>query len=274
MDTRPQRASLRRARSAGSAAIAGYFLDPARFFQSYLVGFLFSIFIPLGGTVLSDGDVSDRLGVERHDAPHRREHGGHAAARIDSCAFQCCSGSAHLYEWAHPDAVAHDSLLRAKQACLNPTSFTYRTVIYFLLWSLWATRIYKHSHEQDKTKSLDQMHAISRWSAPGLLMLVLSGTLASFDWSMSLDPHWYSTIFGLYCFAGGAFAFMALWLLILVALRDKGVLRNTVHIEHYHDLGKWMFALTIFWAYIAFSQYLLIWYANIPEETDLVPAPL
>ena len=70
------------------------------------------------------------------------------------------------------------------------------------------------------------MHTISRWCAPGLLMLVLSGTLASFDWSMSLDPHWYSTIFGLYCFAGGAFAFMALWLLILVALREKGVLRK------------------------------------------------
>jgi hypothetical protein len=84
---------------------------------------------------------------------------------------------------------------------------------------------------------------------------------------MSLDPHWYSTIFGLYCFAGGAFAFMAVWLLILVALREKGVLRDAVHAEHYHDLGKWMYALTIFWAYIAFSQYLLIWYANIPEET-------
>jgi hypothetical protein len=111
------------------------------------------------------------------------------------------------------------------------------------------------------------MHALSRWSAPGLLMLVLSGTLAAFDWSMSLDPRWYSTIFGLYCFAGGAFAFMAAWHLILVSLREKGVLRNTVNAEHYHDIGKWMFALTVFWAYIAFSQYLLIWYANIPEET-------
>jgi hypothetical protein len=177
-------------------------------------------------------------------------------------------GLEHLYEWAHPGAAAHDQLLRAKQAWLNPSSFRYRTVIYFLLWSLWATRMYRHSTRQDETKSLKQMHALSRWSAPGLLMLVLSGTLAAFDWSMSLDPHWYSTIFGLYCFAGGAFAFMAMWHLILVSLREKGVLRNTVNVEHYHDIGKWMFALTVFWTYIAFSQYLLIWYANIPEETS------
>src|SRR3712207_4978834 len=124
----------------------------------------------------------------------------------------------NLYHWAHPGVTEHDSILRAKQAWLNPTAFTYRTIIYFVLWGLWATRIYKHSTRQDRTKSLDQMHALSRWSAPGLLMLVLSGTLASFDWSMSLDPHWYSTIFGLYCFAGGAFAFLATWLLILVSL--------------------------------------------------------
>jgi hypothetical protein len=172
-----------------------------------------------------------------------------------------------LYHWAHPGVTDHDSILRAKAAYLNPTAFVWRSMVYFLLWSLWAVRIYKNSTKQDTTKSLDQMHALSRWSAPGLLMLVLSGTLAAFDWSMSLDPHWYSTIFGLYCFAGGAFSFMAAWFLIMRSLRDQGILRNAVHMEHYHDLGKWMFALTVFWTYIAFSQYLLIWYANIPEET-------
>ena len=97
-------------------------------------------------------------------------------------------------------------------------------------------------------------------------MLVLTGTLAAWDWSMSLDPHWYSTIFGLYSLRAGR---SRSWRFGCYhgALREKGVLRRAVHMEHYHDLGKWMFALTIFWAYIAFSQYLLIWYANIPEET-------
>jgi hypothetical protein len=248
------------------AAIAGYFVDPNRFFQSYLVGFLFSIFIPLGGMFFlmvmyltgSAWSVTMRRVVEN------------MVVTLPFgliLAIPILLGIQNLYHWAQPGAIEHDSILKAKAAFLNPTSFAYRTIIYFLLWSLWATRIYRHSTRQDTTKSLDQMHALSRWSAPGLLMLVLSGTLASFDWSMSLDPHWYSTIFGLYCFAGGAFSFMAMWFLILKSLRDKGVLRNAVNIEHYHDVGKWMFALTVFWAYIAFSQYLLIWYANIPEET-------
>jgi hypothetical protein len=249
------------------AAIAGYFLDPTRFFQSYLVGFLFTIFIPLGAFFFlmvmfltgSAWSVTMRRVVEN------------MVVTLPFgliLAIPVLLGIGTLYEWAHPGAASHDAVLRAKQAWLNPSSFAYRTVIYFLLWGLWATQIYRQSVKQDKTRSLQQMHTISRWCAPGLLMLVLTGTLAAWDWSMSLDPHWYSTIFGLYCLAGGAFAFMALWLLIMVALRDKGVLRKAVHMEHYHDLGKWMFALTIFWAYIAFSQYLLIWYANIPEETE------
>lgn len=248
------------------AAIAGFFVDQNRFFESYLVGFLFSIFIPLSGMFFlmvmyltgSAWSVTMRRVVENMVV---------TLPLGLILAIPILLGMQHLYHWAHPGATDHDALLKAKQAFLNPTGFAYRTVIYFLLWSLWAVRIYKNSTKQDTTKSLDQMHALSRWSAPGLLMLVLSGTLAAFDWSMSLDPHWYSTIFGLYCFAGGAYSFMAMWFLILRSLRDKGVLRNAVNIEHYHDIGKWMFALCVFWAYIAFSQYLLIWYANIPEET-------
>jgi hypothetical protein len=248
------------------AAIGGYFIDPNRFFQSYLVGFLFSVFILLGGLFFlmvmylsgSAWSVTMRRVVENMCV---------SLPLGLVLSIPILIGMPVLYHWAHPGAADHDALLKAKQAFLNPSAFMWRTVIYFLLWSLWVMRIYRHSTRQDTTKSLDQMHALSRWSAPGLFMLVISGTLAAFDWSMSLDPHWYSTIFGLYCFAGGAFAFMAMWFLILRSLRDQGVLRNSVNLEHYHDIGKWMFALTVFWAYIAFSQYLLIWYANIPEET-------
>ena len=151
---------------------------------------------------------------------------------------------------------------------LNPTSFTYRTVIYFLLWGLWATRIYKHSARQDKTKSLradahDFALVRSRTADAGpernagvVRLEHVAGPALVFDdfravllCGRSLRVH-------------GALA------VDLLALREKGVLRKHVNVEHYHDLGKWMFALTIFWAYIAFSQYLLIWYANIPEETD------
>lgn len=247
-------------------ALTGFILEPVRFYQSYLVGFLFSVFIPLGAMFFL---MVMFLTGSAWSVPMRRivENIVVTLPLGLLLGIPILLGMETLYEWAHPGVAEHDHLIRAKQAFLNPSGFAWRMVISFALWSLWATRIYKHSTRQDTTRSLDQMHAISRWSAPGLLMLVLTGTLAAFDWSMSLDPHWYSTIFGLYCFAGGAFAFMAMWVLILVALRAKGVLRNEVNLEHYHDLGKWMFALTVFWAYIAFSQYLLIWYANIPEET-------
>jgi len=162
-------------------------------------------------------------------------------------------GIHNLYEWSHADLVAKDAILKSKSAWLNPTAFSVRAFIYILIWSVIAWRIHANSTKQDKTKSVEQMHAMSRWSAPGLLVTFLTVTLASFDWSMSLDPHWYSTIFGLYCFSGGGLAFIAVWTLICLWFRDNNILRNTIRVEHYHDLGKWLFAMTIFWAYIAFS---------------------
>lgn len=101
-----------------------------------------------------------------------------------------------------------------------------------------------------------------------MLILTITVTMASVDWVMSLNPHWYSTIFGVYVFSGGALSFMALVTLIAIGLRSAGFLRKSITVEHYHDLGKWMFGLTVWWAYIAFSQYLLIWYGDLPEETE------
>jgi hypothetical protein len=248
------------------AAIAGFFIDPARFYQSYLTAFLFTVFIPLGATFFV---MVQYLTGSAWSVPMRRiaENMMMTIPAGLVLIIPVLFGVHDLYHWSHADVVAKDALQRAKASYLNQNWFLYRALIFFGLWTLWAWRIYKHSTRQDRDGSLEHMHAISRWSAPGLLMLVVTVTLASFDWSMSLDPHWYSTIFGLYCFSGGALAFVAAWTLICRFLRDKGVLANTINIEHYHDLGKWMFALVIFWAYIAFSQYLLIWYANIPEET-------
>ena len=248
------------------ALIAGYFMAPERFFQSYLVGFLFWIFIPLGAMFFIK---TGYLTGAAWSVPMRRiAENIMITVPLGFLLFlPILFGIHHLYEWSHADVVAKDALLQAKAAYLNPNGFTIRAFVFFAIWSLWAWRIYQQSTKQDKTHSLDHMHTISRWSAPGLLLLFLSVTLASFDWSMSLDPHWYSTIFGLYCFSGGGLAFICVWTLICLMLRNRGVLSNTITLEHYHDLGKWMFAMVIFWAYIAFSQYLLIWYANIPEET-------
>ena len=108
---------------------------------------------------------------------------------------------------------------------------------------------------------------MDRLAAGGTLLFALTVTFAAFDLLMSLYPHWYSTIFGVYFFAGSFVAFFALTALLIMALHRVGKLRNIVTTEHFHDLGKLMFAFTVFWAYVAFSQYMLMWYGNLPEET-------
>lgn len=176
-------------------------------------------------------------------------------------------GLPYLYEWAHPEEVAHDPILSGRSTYFGTPFFFARVIIYFAIWTFFSLKLYKHSTRQDQSHSLDDHRATLKWSAPGVPLLFVTATLASFDWIMSLQPHWYSTIFGVYTLANGGLAFMAAVTLIAIGLRRAGYLTNSINFEHYHDLGKWMFAITIFWTYIAFSQYLLIWYANLPEET-------
>ena len=108
----------------------------------------------------------------------------------------------------------------------------------------------------------------SSGAVPAMIVFALTTTLAAFDWLMSLDPHWYSTMFGVYYFAGAWWGSSPSWPCVFVGLNASGCLaKNVVTLEHFHDMGKLLFAFTVFWAYIAFSQYFLIWYANIPEET-------
>jgi hypothetical protein len=119
----------------------------------------------------------------------------------------------------------------------------------------------------DTDKNIQHMHSNSRYAAPGMLLVFLATSFAAFDWLMSLDPHWFSTMYGIYIYAGGGLASMCTLVLISLGFRRAGVLKNSITLEHYHDLGKWMFAITVFWTYVSFSQYMLYWYANIPEET-------
>jgi len=173
-------------------------------------------------------------------------------------------GLKDIYPWM--DRAAYP-IQGTKGAYLTENFFVLRTYIYFALWSIWIFAIYYQSTKQDKERSVRQMNVIARWSAPGLFLVVVVGTLAAYDWLMSLEPRWYSTIFGLYILAGGALTFMSFVTLICLGFRRAGILKNSITPEHYHDLGKWLFALTAFYTYMAFSQYLLIWYANLPEET-------
>ena len=178
-----------------------------------------------------------------------------------------------IYSWADPARVASDPALARKSAWLDPTFFNIRAAVYLAIWALLATLLARISARQDQTadpRSNDRMRAISSW---GLVLLGLTSSSAGFDWLMSLDPHWASTMFGVYVWAGSLVSSLAALILLTLALRGSGWLGRTVTIEHLHDLGKLLFGFVVFWTYIAFCQYFLIWCANFPEETALVHHP-
>jgi hypothetical protein len=244
----------------------GYWQDPTRFFRSYMVAFAFTAAIGLGAFFFVM--VQFLTGAAWSVTVRRIMENIMITLPVGALLFiPVAFGLKDIYSWADTAMVAADPVLKLKAGYLSQNAFLIRTYIFFALWSLWIFSIYRQSTKQDTEKSIRQMHIASRWSAPGLFLVVVVGTLASFDWLMSIEPKWYSTIFGLYILTGGALAFFSVVTLVALGFRRAGILTRAITMEHFHDLGKWMFALTAFYTYIAFSQYLLIWYANLPEET-------
>jgi len=177
------------------------------------------------------------------------------------------AGAHSLFHWTHADAVASDPVLQGKAPYLNTVFFTARGIVYFLVWAVLAWALNKHSLAQDANGDPRRSRSLRKVSAAGMFLFAFTVTFAAFDWLMSLDPHWYSTIYGVYVFTGGFLAFIAFMTALYLVLKKRGELADAVTTEHYHDLGRMLFAFTVFWAYIGGSQYFLIWYANIPEET-------
>jgi hypothetical protein len=173
------------------------------------------------------------------------------------------------HEGGYKDAGAVqplNELILEKRAYLNPTFFLVRLLIYFLVWGGAGAWYWRRSVEQDTTGNSNISLRLQGLAAPVLVAYALTVTLGSFDLFMSLDPSWFSTMFGVYYFAGCALSIHAVLIIVVYLLQRSGYLTRTITIEHYHDLGKFLFAFTFFWGYIAFSQYMLLWYSNIPEE--------
>lgn len=181
-------------------------------------------------------------------------------------------GEGTLYRWDDPNyATDHHLPLAAwaeKTRWLTPGWFTIRAVIYFAIWSGLAIYYYRGSVEQDATGDKSVTDRLQYWSGPCVMLFCGATSFAAFDWVMSLAPMWFSTMFGVYVFAGSVLAAHCLIAIGAYVLQQQGAMRDEVTVEHYHDLGKYMFGFVFFWTYIAFSQYLLIWYGNIPEETE------
>lgn len=172
-----------------------------------------------------------------------------------------------LFPWMDPHITAGDPIYAHKAGFLDPKFWAIRAVVYFAIWIALGTRLYSLSRKQDETGD-KWITAKSRFTSSfGLLLFALSTAFASFDWLMSLDYHFFSTMWGVYFFAGSMVSTIALLIVILTTLRLRGKLGPTFTKEHQHDLGKLLFAFTVFWAYITLCQYFLIWYSNIPEET-------
>jgi hypothetical protein len=254
----------------GALGIAGLLAlgsgQPQQMLAAWLVAFLFFLSLALGALYL----VLILYSVQAGWGIVVRRLGEICASTIPLFALlfvPILLGLRSLYPWTVPGAADHDPLLRWKAPYLNPTFFLARAGLYFAIWSILALVWARASRRQDATGDLAISERLRRFSGPALLLLALSQTFASFDWIMSLTPDWYSTIFGVYFFAGAFVSASALLSVIVVLLRGAGLLQDVIGVGHLHDLGKMVFAFSCFWAYIAFSQFFLIWYGNIPEET-------
>ena len=173
-----------------------------------------------------------------------------------------------IFPWADPEVVTGDHVLEGKEPYLNQFFFVARGAFFFLVWIGFSLFFVRQSLAQDEGRSAAITVGMRKVSAPFMLVFALTATFASFDWFMSLDPHWFSTILGVYVFSGMTVAALSAISIALIWLRASGRLgENIVRNEHLYSLGALLFAFTCFWAYIAFSQFMLIWYGNIPEET-------
>jgi hypothetical protein len=179
-------------------------------------------------------------------------------------------GMSDLYSWVHPDhnALSHEAaeMLEHKAGYLNVPFFVGRTVGYLLLASFLAWRLFGLSTRQDGSGDPGLTQKQRNVGVAGLPFMALVITFAAFDWLMSLNPLWFSTIFGVYYFAGSFWSTVAILIIATSLARGRGLFGEHVTIEHLHNLGKLLFAFTCFWGYIAFSQMMLIWIANLPEE--------
>lgn len=251
---------------------AGLFLSPARFFHSYLLGYIFWMTIALGclGILMLQHLTGGAWGL----VIRRVLEAGANTLPLMLLLFLPIVADMflqhRLYIWTDPHVVAGDKLLQHKSPYLNVPFFLIRSAIYFGFW-LGATRILtKWSHDQDKADPAQAMAISNKFqgvSGAGVLIFALTVSFAAFDWMMSLDPHWYSTMFGVLWIGGIGLSTFAFVITVSSMLASRKPMNGLLQPSHFHDLGKLMLAFTMLWAYFNLSQFLIIWSGNLPEET-------
>ena len=254
---------------AGAAALAacaiGGFFQPEQFFRSYLFAFLFWAGIALGCLAVT---MLHHVTGGAWGLVIRRplESGTRTLSLVAVLFLPIAFGLGRIYEWAHPEAVAADPILKHKSLYLNVPFFLGRAVVYFGAWLVLAYFLNRWSLEQDTSGDRAIARRLQLFSSAGLVLYGLTVTFASVDWAMSLEPHWFSTMYGVLFIAGQGLSAFAFIIAVLVLIAGRSPLAQFVEAKHYHDLGKLMLAFVMFWAYVSFSQYLIIWAGNLPEE--------
>lgn len=251
----------------GAAAALGGGLYGRQFQHSYLTAFMWGLSITLGALfwVTLQHLVNARWSVVVRRLGELMAQGVLVMALLAlPLLAPILSHNDTLFTWLNHESI-HG--ITSKTAYLNPNFFLGRMVFYFAYFAIMASYWLKKSREQEKGGGVELTKALQGVSAPAMIVFALSVTFCAIDFVMTLDPMWFSTIFGVYYFATCVLTFHSFLALFAMWLQKKGHLTSAVTQEHYHDIGKMMFAFTAFWTYIGFSQFMLIWYANIPEET-------
>jgi hypothetical protein len=247
------------------AVLAGAFISRQVFFQAYLLGYLFWVHLTLGCLA---GIMLHHLVGGRWSFAIRRffEASAMTLPLLALLFIPLLLGMPVLYPWVNLDEVAHSELLQHKAVYLNAPFFIGRTVLYFVVWIGLAYLLNRWSFQQDQTGEAGLKNRLRAISPPGLILLVLTATFAAFDWMMSLEPEWFSSIYGVLFISGQALVAIAFAIIMVKLFENQKPLANWVSVGVYNDLGNFLLAFVSFWAYIAFSQYLIIWSGNLPEE--------
>ncbi len=251
---------------AALVVLAGIFLAPGRAWPGLLIAAFYLIGLALAGMLfLATQAVS---GGGWHVCFKRIPEAAASTLPYSGVVLllTLAGGMSTLYEWSHADVMAADALLAGKAAWLNVPFFLARALVILAIWFAFAVALLRVSRRQDVEKTADGNRRTVALSAGFLAVFALTFSVASFDWLMSLQAHWFSTIFAAYHFAGAFVSGLAMITIAAILLRRRGYLRGIVKDDHLQDLGKLMLGFSSFWAYLWFSQYMLIWYANLPEE--------
>lgn len=246
--------------------VLAYFTDPTRSAFNNIILLMFLTSIGLGSLFLV---ALEYIGGAVWSTPFRRigEILSSVLLVVPIVAIPIYFNLHDVYHWTHLAVVATDPILSHKAPYLNETFFTIRIIGYFVIWILFYFILTKNSQKQDETKDQGLTKKNIRNSAIFLPFFALTATFAAIDWMMSLEPHWFSTIYGVYYFSGTFLSALAIITFFVVYLTEKGMFGKGIVPDHYYSFGALLYGFINFWAYIAFSQFMLIWYANLPEET-------